>query len=93
MLEFALNWWAGILAGLYFVGGYLINQEANKTNANLDDYYFDFDHMTEEDSANRERSKHEVQQNKSLQYIHLLLGIVAILLAGILATLLKGNSI
>ena len=91
MLEFALEWWAGILAGLYFVGGYLINQEANKTNANIDSHYLDFDHMTEEDKANCDRSRHEVQQNKSLQYIHLLLGIVAVLLAGILATLLKAS--
>jgi hypothetical protein len=92
MLEFALEWWAGILAAIYILGGWAINHDANKAMWNIEAYYNSLDHTSEENRARHDRSKSEVQTNKNLRYIHMLLGIAVFLLAGILVTLIKSSA-
>ena len=91
MLAFALEWWFAIIVGLYIVCGYGINYDAQKRTNTIDDYYNDIDHISEEDKVRCERSKYEVGLNRSIQYIHMLLISVVLLLAGILVTLIKAH--
>jgi hypothetical protein len=89
-MDFLQDWWMALLIGLYLIGGWFINSAASKKMENIGAYYNSREHMTEEDVERRTRSESEVRTDQSLQFIHFLLGITVVLLAGILATLLRG---